>query len=76
MKSAFSLLHRLLAPALLLGLLAVTVHAADDLSLSAPEQDNGYLKLGFDKLANYKFIPPAYDPAADPKAESTGACVR
>lgn len=49
-------------------LLAVTLRAADDLGLAAPEQDNGYLRLGFDKLASYKFVPPAYDPTADPKA--------
>ena len=68
MSSAPALLSRVIRPALLLGLLAVTLHAADDLGLPAPEQDNGYLKLGFDRLAAYKFIPPAYDPAADPKA--------
>ena len=68
MKSAFFLLHRFLGPVLLLGLLAVSLRAADDLGLAAPESDNGYLRLGFDKLAAYKFIPPAYDPAADPKA--------
>jgi hypothetical protein len=68
MSSAFSLLSRVLGPALLLGLLTVSLHAADDIGAVAPEQDNGYLKLGFDKLASYKFIPPAFDPAADPKA--------
>jgi len=34
----------------------------------APESDHGYLKLGFDRLASYKFVAPAFDPAADPKA--------
>ncbi len=68
MKSVFFMFHRFLAPALLLGLLAVSLHAADDIGLAAPEQDNGYLRLGFDKLASYKFVPPAFDPAADPKA--------
>jgi len=34
----------------------------------APEADNGYLRLGFDRLAAYKFVAPAFDPAADPKA--------
>ena len=33
---------------------------------SAPEVVNGYLKLGFDRLASYKFTPPAYDPASKP----------
>lgn len=36
--------------------------------LAAPGLDNGYLKLGFDQLASYAFTPPAFDPAADPKA--------
>lgn len=34
---------------------------------SAPEVENGYLKLGFDRLASYTFIAPPFDPAADPK---------
>jgi hypothetical protein len=29
--------------------------------------DDGYLKLGFDRLAAFKFEPPAYDPVADAK---------
>jgi hypothetical protein len=33
----------------------------------APEVQDGYLKLGFDRLANYKFTPPPFDAAADPK---------
>ncbi len=46
-----------------------SLHAADDIGTTVtPEQDNGYLRLGFDKLASYKFVPPAYDPAADAKA--------
>jgi hypothetical protein len=32
----------------------------------APEVENGYLRLGFDKLGSYKFVAPAFDPAADP----------
>ena len=34
----------------------------------APEVVDGYLKLGFDRLASYKFTPPAYDPATKPDA--------
>jgi hypothetical protein len=34
-----------------------------------PEAVNGYLKLGFDRLASYKFIAPPFDPAAEPKAD-------
>lgn len=36
--------------------------------VSPPEMEGGYLKLGFDRLAGYKFIAPAYDPVTDPKA--------
>jgi hypothetical protein len=32
------------------------------------EEVNGYLKLGFDRLAGFKFTPPAYDPATKPDA--------
>lgn len=34
-----------------------------------PPAENGYLKLGFDQLSSYVFTPPAFDPAADPKAK-------
>jgi len=30
--------------------------------------EGAYLKLGFDRLAAFKFVTPAYDPLADPKA--------
>jgi hypothetical protein len=36
---------------------------------SPPEVVNGYLKLGFDRLASYKFIAPPFDPAAEPKVD-------
>jgi hypothetical protein len=68
MKSATHFLCRVLRPVLLVGLLAGSLRAADDLGVPAPEVDEGYLRLGFDKLASYKFIPPAFDPVADPKA--------
>jgi hypothetical protein len=32
-----------------------------------PERVNGYLKLGFDRLAGFKFVTPPYDPLADSK---------
>ena len=48
---------------------AVALSAAEqEKKLANPEVENGYLKLGFDRLAGYKFIPPQFDPAADPKA--------
>lgn len=68
MKFATHFLRRVLRPVLLVGLLAGSLRAADDLGVPAPEVDEGYLRLGFDKLASYKFIPPAFDPVADPKA--------
>ena len=31
----------------------------------APAVDNGYLKLGFDRLSGFKFVAPNYDPITD-----------
>jgi hypothetical protein len=36
---------------------------------TAPELDNGYLKLGFEQLASYTFNPPNFDPAANPQVK-------
>jgi hypothetical protein len=33
-----------------------------------PEVVDGYLKLGFDRLGSYPFVPPSFDPTVDPKA--------
>jgi len=33
-----------------------------------PEVENGYLKIGFDRLASFKFITPEFDPVATPNA--------
>ena len=30
---------------------------------------NGYLKLGFEQLASYNFVPPTFDPSVDPTAK-------
>jgi len=38
--------------------------------IPAPEVDNGYLKLGFDRLSGYKFVAPEYDPLANPKGQA------
>lgn len=39
-------------------------------SLSAPiESEGSYLKLGFDKLGDFAFVAPNYDPAADTSAK-------
>jgi len=37
-------------------------------AIPAPEVQDGYLKLGFDRLSGYKFVAPEYDPVASPKA--------
>jgi hypothetical protein len=36
-------------------------------SPTAPESDHGFLKLGFDRLSGYKFVPPEFDPMSGPK---------
>jgi len=36
--------------------------------VAPPEMEDGFLKLGFDRLAGYKFVAPQFDPLADPKA--------
>lgn len=35
-------------------------------AVNAPEVEQGYLRLGFDRLASYKFTAPPFDPDADP----------
>jgi hypothetical protein len=57
-------------PILLALLLAALVPLRADMAapVKSPELVDGYMKLGFDRLAAYKFIPPTFDPAADPKA--------
>jgi hypothetical protein len=41
-----------------------------DAPLVAPALDEkGYLKLGFEQLASYAFVPPAFDPAANPNVK-------
>jgi hypothetical protein len=43
--------------------------AAAQVKIPAPDLDNGYLKLGFDRLAGFKFVAPEFDPTANPKAQ-------
>lgn len=38
-----------------------------------PEIVDGHLKLGFDRLAAFKFVAPPYDPTADTKAKKPDA---
>lgn len=63
MRPSANILAGLLALALLAPAAALRAAPAGD-----PEVENGYLRLGFDRLAAYKFVAPAFDPAADPKA--------
>ena len=41
---------------------------AADAAIPAPEVEDGYLKLGFDRLSSFKFVAPEFDPVANPKA--------
>src|SRR5215204_2090354 len=38
----------------------------------APQLDQGYLVLGFDQLASYKFTPPPFNADADPRTPPAG----
>jgi hypothetical protein len=40
--------------------------AAEFAVITQPEMEDGYLKIGFDRLAGFKFVPPEFDPAANP----------
>jgi len=62
------------AAAFLLALFSLVAFVArGDEGSPAPDTEDGYLKLGFDRLAGFKFVTPAYDPVADPKgAPPTG----
>jgi hypothetical protein len=53
---------------LALTLLPLAAFGEAQVQVPAPEVDNGYLKLGFDRLSSFKFIAPEYDPLANPKA--------
>lgn len=65
-------------PDMRLRLTALLILATATLARAAggaqPDSDNGYLILGFDRLASFKFVTPTYDPTVDPKgAPPTGA---
>lgn len=47
---------------------AGAVWAQDATPKGAPEVENGYLVLGFDRLAAFKFVAPPFDPDADVNA--------
>jgi hypothetical protein len=61
---------RLFPSILLLSVLAcVGGRAAEVAAAAVSTDDKGYLKLGFEQLASYTFVPPAFDPAANPSAK-------
>ncbi|MCX6945716.1 MAG: hypothetical protein WCL24_11000 [Verrucomicrobiota bacterium] len=60
--------RRFLLLTVVLGLLAADARPAVPAETPEPEVEAGYLRLGFDRLGAYKFVAPAYDPAADAKA--------
>ena len=49
--------------------LAISVSNATGPNIPAAELENGYLKLGFDRLSGFKFVPPDFDPAANPNVQ-------
>lgn len=53
---------------LAIALLPLSLLAGQEAQIPAPDVDNGYLRLGFDRLSAYKFIAPEFDPVANPKA--------
>jgi len=59
---------RLLFIALVAIPLAVLAGAPAQAQIPAPQEEGGYLKLGFDLLSSFKFIAPEYDPLGNPKA--------
>jgi hypothetical protein len=48
--------------------LALVGQSVDQPQIPAPQVDGGYLMLGFDRLAAYKFVAPDYDPLSNAKA--------
>jgi len=63
-RRRFHALRGLIA-AVAMGLCAGVMRA--DTALPPPEVEHGCLKLGFDRLAAFKFVIPNYDPVADAK---------
>src|SRR4051812_29899574 len=52
---------------------AVLAASATRADSPPPQIEDGYLRLGFDRLASYHFVAPPYDPAANSKApQATG----
>ncbi|MEO7600265.1 MAG: DUF3299 domain-containing protein [Opitutus sp.] len=66
-STARSLIRKSVVGAALLMSLAMARLQSAEPPKGAPEVEQGYLRLGFDRLAGYKFTPPAFDAAADPK---------
>ena len=69
MKFPRALVSIVLAATLGDGWVAAAAPTASAPAVAEPALDHGYLKLGFEQLASYNFVPPAFDPAADPHAK-------
>ena len=81
MASHMKLTRLIFGLALVAGLGAAAIRAVDNttgIGDPAPAKietpatavdEKGYLKLGFDQLASYTFVPPAFDPSAAPAAK-------
>ena len=67
MKSSRAFALAVLAATLVGGLTAWAADGAP--ALAAPTIEDGYLKLGFEQLASYTFVPPPFDPAAAPNVK-------
>jgi len=48
---------------------ALPVDKADAAPVAPPVMEDGYLKLGFEHLASFNFVPPPFDPLAAPNAK-------
>ena len=70
MKSLRTVLISVLLPfgaALALSAADASATAGVKTAEPAPESENGYLKLGFDRLTSFVFVAPAFDGAANGK---------
>lgn len=66
MKRVFERIVKVLAVVGIAGLMSVVARADE---VTPPEEENGYLKLGFDRLASFSFVAPPFDPEADPNTK-------
>jgi len=48
---------------------ALPIDKADAAPVTPPVMEDGYLKLGFEHLASFNFVPPPFDPLAAPNVK-------